>query len=132
MYIKTIHLQKHHHHQKDIIFKNITLFISISVSMEPTGTYHVCETVNIVNIVFHSNAVKIQRDKKTGLIIRLKIALNVLFIPLIHLILSHTVLFFQAPSLYLSKKHFHLGAHPSPPCRFPEGALLELESRLSC
>ena len=32
--------------------------------MEPTGTYHVCETVNIVNIVFHSNAVKIQRDKK--------------------------------------------------------------------
>lgn len=88
-----------------------------------------CETVNIVNIVFYSCAVQNQRDqkkKKTRANYQIQNSPEFFIHPSYPSdSLSHCAVF-QAPSLYLSKKkYFHLGVHPLPPCRFPEGALSE-------
>lgn len=87
-------------------YVTVKVFISISVSMEPTGTYHVwdCKHREYCVLQLCSAESKGSKKKKTGLITRFKIALNFLFILLIHRILSHTVLSSKLPPCISQKK----------------------------
>lgn len=87
-------------------YVTVKVFISISVSMEPTGTYHVwdCKHREYCVLQLCSAESKGSKKKKTGLITRFKIALNFFIYPSYPSdSLSHCAVF-QAPSLYLSKK----------------------------
>lgn len=116
-------------------YVTVKVFISISVSMEPTGTYHVwdCKHREYCVLQLCSAESKGSKKKKNRANYQIQNSPEFFIYPSYPSdSLSHCAVF-QAPSLYLSKKkYFHLGVHPLPPCRFPEGALSEAESRLRC